>query len=330
MVKPLLKKILQGAAYLAGPQRFHEGAPRLWVLMYHRVLPCDDDRFLAEEPGMVVTPKTFAMHLDEVRAYFTPMLLSEWVAKSQAGEALPSRCCAITFDDGWLDNYEYAFPLLEKHQMPATLFAVADKIGTQFQFWPNIIAHLVLKGKIAQLTQEPIFAALHAAIPSLGADRESCALAIKFLKRFSDEEIFRALDGLDWQNLVGPMKPALMSWSQLKQMYASGWVEIGSHTCSHRRLTDALDESQLCYEIKRSQQVLQDQLGSQVNVFCFPNGDYSSRALCLVKETYKAAVTTQRGVFRMGQNLHEISRIGLHEDVSSSPRAFGARLSTWI
>jgi peptidoglycan/xylan/chitin deacetylase (PgdA/CDA1 family) len=310
--------------------------------MYHRILPLDDTRYKEEEPGMCVSPDVFAMHLQQLRRYFTPMFLSEWVAKAEAGEALPARACAVTFDDGWRDNFEFALPLLKKAQIPATLFAVAEKIGTDFQFWPNIVAHLLFHGALPKLTHHPIFQALISAIPSLGANpsRESVAAAIKFLKQFSDQELFAALEQVRWQTLAEPMAPALMSWPELLQMQRSGWVEIGSHTCTHRRLTSALDETQLRYEIQHSQSLLQERLGCAVNLFCFPNGDYSPAALRLVEESYQAAVTTNRGIVQIkpgmaqegktGQKLHELTRIGLHNDVSSTPVAFGARLSTWL
>lgn len=332
MLKPLIKSIARHAAFAAGPQRWHSGAPQLWVLMYHRILPAQDARSLAEEPGMCVTPEVFAMHLAQLRHYFTPMFLSDWVAKSRRGETLPARACAVTFDDGWHDNLEYALPLLTQAQVPATLFAVAEKIGTDFQFWPNLVASLLLQGALPQLCEQPIFQALQEAIPALsaGVNRERLALAIQFLKRYPDRDIFTALEQLNWRSLAASMPRALMDWDELKHMQDSGWVEIGSHTCTHRRLTSALDESQLRYEIQHSQSLLQERLGRAVNLFCFPNGDYSPAALQIVEETYQAAVTTQRGIVQLGQKLHELTRIGLHNDISATPVAFGARLSAWM
>lgn len=331
MLKPIIKSLAQYAAFAAGPQRWHSGAPRLWILMYHRILPATDARYALEEPGMCVTPEVFAMHLAQLRRYFTPVLLSDWVAKQRAGEPLPARACAVTFDDGWRDNIEYALPLLEQAQVPATLFAVAEKIGTDFQFWPNIVASLLLQGALPQLRVHPMFQALYETLPGLaaGVNRERLASAIKFLKRYSEQEIFTALADLNWQSLVAPMPAALMNWAELRQMQASGWVEIGSHTCTHQRLTGALDETQLRYEIQHSQRLLQERLERSVNLFCFPNGDYSPAALRLVEDTYQAAVTTQRGIVQVGQKLHELTRIGLHNDISATPVAFGARLSAW-
>jgi hypothetical protein len=144
----MLKALLKAPAYFAaarfGLHRQHSrGEKRLWILMYHRILPASDPRFASEEPGMIVTPETFEMQLSVVNSLFTVVDLADWVAKKQRGGALPDKACAITFDDGWADNVEYALPLLEKTNTPATIFVVPEMIGTQRKFWPNRLGELI-------------------------------------------------------------------------------------------------------------------------------------------------------------------------------------------
>ena len=321
---------MAGADYF-GAHRRASGEPSLWVLMYHRILPSDDPRFALEEPGMVVRPDTFDMHLKEVQKHFDVVSLGEWVNASQRGETLPKKACAITFDDGWLDNYEYALPVLKAHGLPATLFAVAEKIGTDFQFWPNIVAGLLHAGAGAQIAQHPVFSyAIDGASQNRG--REAAAAAIQRLKAQTDEAIFQALDDLSWRSLLEqPLAPALMNWQQLREMQDSGRVEIGSHTCSHRRLNGNLAQDALTHEIVHSKALLSEQTGRPVNLFCFPNGDYTPQALELVQRHYQAAVTTRSGINRDGSlQAHELTRLGMHDDISNNRRRFNARLSGWI
>ena len=302
--------------------------PKLWVLMYHRILPKTDARFALEEPGMVVTPETFDMHLNVAKQLFDIVSLSEWLAKAEKGEPLPAKACAITFDDGWLDNYEFALPLLQKHEIPATLYAVVDKIGTQFKFWPNIIAELI-KNKSDALHKHPMLK------PALEATKkpfsvEVTAQCIAELKQYSEDEIFTTLNKVQWQQALKNSAPALMDWQQLEELEASGLVELGSHTCTHRRLDKSLANETLEYEIKHSQQILKQRTGKQVSQFCFPNGDYDEHALSLVKSTYKGAVTTTRGINKLSTlKPFELNRIALHEDGSNTAIKFGARLSGW-
>lgn len=331
-LKRFLKKIAVLAYSRFGKHRRNLPAPHLWILMYHRVLPKNDPRSLVEEPGMFVTPETFEMHLIEAKKHFHIMRLSEWLSLYEQGKPLPPKACVFTFDDGWADNFEFALPLLEKHQVPATLFAVADKIGTNFQFWPNIVLALLLDGKANVLKQHPILNPVLSFLDgSQKVDNEIAANCIKQLKQLSDAQIFNALDELKWQSLTNSLQPGLMSWDQLQTMASTNWVEIGSHTCTHKRLTSALSSTELQNEICNSIDILSANLNHEISLFCFPNGDYNQEALALVKANYKGAVTTSKGINSLASvQTHELLRIGLHDQVSNTPSLFGARLSGYI
>jgi peptidoglycan/xylan/chitin deacetylase (PgdA/CDA1 family) len=122
-----------------------------------------------------------------------------------------------------------------------------------------------------------------------------------------------------------------MNWDQLNSMQASGLVEIGSHTCTHRRLTSALTSAELEHEIVNSKKILQAKLSAPVELFCFPNGDYNAAALALVETHYSAAVTTKRGINTSNSvALHELTRIGLHDEVSHTRTLLRSRLSGWV
>lgn len=82
--------------------------------MYHRVIPQEQVDRDAVEPGMYVTPETFSRHVDWLAEEFRVVALQEIVERLAKGQSLPPRACAITFDDGWRDNLEYAAPALER------------------------------------------------------------------------------------------------------------------------------------------------------------------------------------------------------------------------
>ncbi len=332
-LKSLIKPALISFASQFGPHIRHSRQEKLWVLMYHRILPATDSRFQQEEPGMLVTPDSLAMHLREIKKHFEVVSLGDWVKAKEKGEKLPTKACAITFDDGWLDNFEFALPVLKAESTPATLFAVAEKIGTEFQFWPNIIAMLLLSGANKTMCKHPFFNQLASQLDNLPKhpNRDQLANIILQLKQFSDKDIFDALAEINWQELCAEKPlPALMDWAQLKAMQDSGLVEIGSHTCTHRRLTNALNTEDLRHEIITSKTILEERLHKPVNLFCFPNGDYNSEALVLVKEHYQAAVTTRRGINVTPKEFHELTRIGLHDEVSHTKALFRSRLSGWV
>jgi peptidoglycan/xylan/chitin deacetylase (PgdA/CDA1 family) len=98
------------------------------VLMYHRVL-APDDVPADIDPGMYVTTEAFERHLRYLTAnheVVTLETLFEWMAGRRQFSRIP---CAITFDDGWRDNYEQAFPLLQQYNVPATIFLITDHVG---------------------------------------------------------------------------------------------------------------------------------------------------------------------------------------------------------
>jgi peptidoglycan/xylan/chitin deacetylase (PgdA/CDA1 family) len=327
-MKKLVKSALEQCASRFGPhRRNHSTQPRLWVLMYHRILPASDPRYAREEPGMIVTPDTFRQQLRILKELFEVMPLAEWCGRRDAGRTLPARACAITFDDGWLDNYQFALPILQQEQLPATLFAVADMIGTQRQFWPNRLA------RVLGATQGRHFSWMErfglGKQTALG--REAVAQLIHQCKQMRDEELLTLLDSAEKELGLAPEhQPALVSWDQLREMQGSGFFDIGSHTSNHYRLLEGLADSTLTEEIIASKRKLERELERPVSTFCYPNGDTSPAAVTLVQEHYRAAVTTRRGINSTATASHSLQRIGVHEDVSDTRRRFEARLSGWI
>ena len=331
-MKRHIKSIIEQVTSRCGPHRIGDNTPRLWVLMYHRIVPREDTRFAQEEPGMIVTPSSFRQHLQELKQLFELLPLSEWIERRHSGAPLPKRACAITFDDGWLDNFEFALPVLQQEQVPATLFAVSHMIGTDEQFWPNRIARLITNRTGWQEMNALDWIRRAGGEFAQGiTDREKLGHIVARLKNISDAELKERLDHSERQlGLQLEQTPALVNWDQLRTMQNSGLVEIGSHTCHHFRLTSDLSPEITEQEIVQSKKLLEQQLDRPVQLFCYPNGDTSPHAIRLVEQHYAAAVTTQRGINSINTAPHQLLRIGLHEQISDTPTKFKARLSGWI
>ena len=98
---------------------------RAALLMYHRVVPATDAARNAVEPGMFVTPETFERHLAWLTDSFSVLPLHEITTRLADDLPLPPRACAITFDDGWRDNYDFALPALALRPTPLAQLAEA-------------------------------------------------------------------------------------------------------------------------------------------------------------------------------------------------------------
>ena len=338
-VKKTVKYCLQHVAARLGPQSRRHNRPQLLVLMYHRILPKPDRRTQFEEPGMIVTPESFSLHLEILKNRFTMVRLSEWIEKKNNGSRLPAMACAITFDDGWADNYEFAYPLLQEHSIPATIFLVSDMIGTSYRFWPERLARLIIS-----ITSEPVKYQSHPALPWImqlcKTDRihdtpktsDDFSHIISRAKALTDEDIHARLDSIE-QELGfnnNDSESSLLNWNQLSEMIDSGLVEAGSHTCRHIRLNPDTSDAVLQQEIINSKNQIEGHTGQTVTSFCFPNGDYSPQALAMVREHYACAVTTCPGWNTAKTDNYLLRRLGIHEDVTSNKTAFLARISGWL
>ncbi len=264
------------------------------VLMYHRVIPMKQ-MGPAVQAGMVVEPDTLDLHLRYLRNRFELIPLSD-LATFHHGDARDLRSkplCALTFDDGWYDFYEYAYPILKMHEAPATVFLPTDFIGTDRWFWTDRVGFLL--DRIAQSWD--LAKALAELSAAVGEDST-------------------------------PPGRAFLSWEEAQEMFASGLVSFGSHTAGHFLLT-TLTEEQVRHELRKSMEALIARNVTNTNFisFSYPNGNYSERLSEMVREAgYHLAVTTQYGWHCLGVNAHTIPRISVHQDITSTEAMFESRI----
>jgi peptidoglycan/xylan/chitin deacetylase (PgdA/CDA1 family) len=309
--------------------------PALVILMYHRVLPEDDARCADEQPGMWVTPATLDLHLRVLRKHFELVHLDEWLSDRAAGRALPRRACAITFDDGWRDNFQFAFPVLRRHRAPAIIFLVSDFVGKGYTFWPNqLMARLRAAAGAREVRSwpEPLASVLAGALPSAGPWPPGDGVLDYAIERC--KQAFPDLQMRDWLSGLGSADSKggrdLLDWAEIQEMADSGLVRFGSHSRRHIRLLESLDPTLIKDEVTGSRTALEARLGRSVTLFCYPNGDVSGRAESEVRREYLGAVLTTPGWNRGSTDPHRLRRVGMHECIARRPESFLARLAGWV
>ena len=305
--------------------------------MYHRVLPKSSAARGSEQPGMYVSPETLDLHLAEVKRRFDLMHLDEWLRRAAQGSPLPRLACAITFDDGWRDNYDFALPVLTKHGAPATIFLVSGYIGTTYRFWPNRLLSLLQKslaepGSVS--FPEPLSRIVKPALAvaekrgELRADDADAV--IQYAKGLDEAEIRSLIEAAERSCGDCAQAGEILNGEQVVKLGATGLVRFGSHTATHFRLGGQAPRDDLEREIVGSRKSLQDLCGQPIDVFCYPNGETSPGAIDIVRRHYLGAVTTRRGWHNTGGDPHLIRRIGVHDDVSAGREAFLERLASWL
>src|ERR1051326_2045987 len=109
------------------------------ILLYHRVVELSSDPYL-----LGVRPQRFAEHLEILRKHGRPMQLHQLAQALRDGN-LPRRALVVTFDDGYADNLYTAKPLLERFEVPATIFVTTGYIGRDREFWWDELERLLLQ-----------------------------------------------------------------------------------------------------------------------------------------------------------------------------------------
>lgn len=304
------------------------GKPTLLILTYHRILPKTDPRRGSEQAGMVTAPQAFEKHIQLFKALGgTPIHLHEWIEKNRNGDQLPPLSVAVTFDDGWRDNYEYAYPLLLANDIPFTIFLVSKLIDTERTFWPEQVLQLLLAENVPW--QDGCFDWLRPAIGAANGDSTHppfdlavADLVIGELKRCKDETIYTNLQKVyESHPYLAPnhSQRAILNSAELEEMAASGLARYGAHTRHHYRLNRLDSEYQLRSEIVDCMDDIKALTPAHVPIFCYPNGDITASGTQLVKSAYTAACTTKTGWNLRGCDPFDLHRFNLHDGNSFSP-----------
>lgn len=100
------------------------------ILLYHHI----STEFDKSNAISVISPKDFRLHMTAIKAQFTPISLreyAEFVQCKDGSKTIPNDPIIVTFDDGYLSNYEIAYPILKELEIPATIFIVTDTVGSK-------------------------------------------------------------------------------------------------------------------------------------------------------------------------------------------------------
>jgi peptidoglycan/xylan/chitin deacetylase (PgdA/CDA1 family) len=291
---------------------------RLSILIFHRVLP-DADPLFPEVPDAT----RFDAMLRWMKSWFNVLPLPSAVERLAAG-TLPDRAAAITFDDGYADNYSVALPLLLRHRVSATFF-IATGFLDGGRMWNDTVIEAIRRCRQATLDLGALDLGRHslAGIKERRAAIEACISQLKYLpleRRVAlSEQVAAAAE-------VEPPSTLMMSSGEVNALYRAG-MQVGAHTVTHPILTKlTLDEARR--EIEDSTTHLQDLLGERVSLFAYPNGklgdDYNEDHVHLVSDLgFDAAVSTNRGVADAHSDRLQLPRFTPWDQ---SRLRFGARL----
>jgi len=303
------------------------------VLTYHRVLPDAQARNTWSHPAIVVSRETFERQMLALRRFFRILTLDEFDQRVRDGGSFGHPSCLVTFDDGWLDTYEEAWPVLQRLGIPATVFVPVSLVGTSRPFWQEELSALLFRawragrggGRHPELPR--LLGSLDA--PELfdgdaRGIRSAIHAAVIRLKGRRDVDPWQVIES--WTAVLGPGTgdapvERLMDWSQVGEM-SRGGISFGGHGSSHRILT-RLPEAEAEREVAESHHTLTEQLGFRPRAFCYPNGDWSPAVAKSVERCgYSLAFSTVRGATTAGCDPFAVPRVNVNQRAGADVASF--------
>ncbi|MCC6907848.1 MAG: polysaccharide deacetylase family protein [Phycisphaerales bacterium] len=277
--------------------------------MYHRVLPAGQAR---EYPlaSLAMPVHAFEEQVAWLAGRYHVVSLRDAAEMLHRGEAPEKRVIALTFDDGYADNFENVGPILERYGLRGTFFVTTGFVEGSEPMWFDIAAEAWLRGSPS--AREGMVASLPKPPDRRVAREGGIRVWMQGLKQVRPGERLALIDRATKLAPGGadPAKYRAMTREQVAELHARGH-EIGSHTITHPILTQ-LDDGELLRELVESKDTLESWIGDEVSSFCYPNGDWDERVKAAALEAgYRVACTTTPGFNRRQTDRLLLSRFDI-------------------
>lgn len=281
------------------------------ILIYHRIGPKEDSWSL--EP---LNTKAFEKQLSCLAKNFEIVTLEKLADIIDQKSPPESRLAAVTFDDGYQDNFIHAYPVLEKYGVPATIFLTSGLIGSDSLFWWDHISYIIQHTSLKTIRLSGLGSyALHTSAQR----RQAADAVIKKLKEYPEVRkkiLINHLIKLAGVEIPGGTgKKLVLTWQQVREM-ACNKIKFGAHGVTHAILTK-MPLSNAKREIINSKKEIERNIGETVLTFSYPNGSYNQNIIDILKTGgFKCGVTVQNALVNPGSNPYELPRIRQTENLS--------------
>jgi peptidoglycan/xylan/chitin deacetylase (PgdA/CDA1 family) len=255
--------------------------------------------------------KIFAQQMEMLSRHFNVLPLEELIERARRGD-VPANAVALTFDDGYQDNYENAFPILKQFGLPATIFLATGAVDSRTPLWHDLIFNAFRRTKVDSFSLEGKSYPLRTLV-------ERC-LALDAFRRHFIDHLSQNRDDLIQQlyiqlriseQLCSSMEK--LSWREIEEM-ANSKITFGAHTVSHPILT-RIPLAEAVNEIIASKKAIEYHLKSPVLLFAYPNGrsdDFNESIKTVLRESgFIGAVTTIWGVNNIHTDFFELRRLSM-------------------
>ncbi len=269
------------------------------VIGYHRVVEDFTSNAQTSIPAMLVSRRMLEQQLDWIGRHFRFISLDELGATLETRGELDEPVAAVTFDDGYRDFYEVAFPVLRARDIPAAVFVTTSLVGTKKLHIHDelylLLAQRFGRGDFASDDLAWFLQPFGVRLPST-AGRSPFAVT-RLLLEYSPQTRLRAIvEGLRSEVSIpeAALEPFyVLTWEMVEEVHRAG-ITVGSHTHTHIVMTRE-SRNQSVDEAVESRWALQSRLGTPIRHFAYPDGKFNRTAVRAVAAAgYRFGYTTCR------------------------------------
>ncbi|GHE89401.1 polysaccharide deacetylase family protein [Thalassotalea profundi] len=283
----------------------------VYAFNYHRIGDKEKNPF--DRAIFSCTQNAFEQQVIELKKHFKIINTVELSKLIAHGEIVNDRFAVITFDDGYLDNFTEALPVLKKHKIPAVFYLTTELLESRQITWWDEIAYLLRKahGMKYQLPNGTLEYTLEK--DNIDKIIQRIMSEIKQTKNLS---VLTALQDIRSKfpeartKLLAENHELFMGWEHAEELLKQG-MEIGSHTLTHPILTQ-LEDEQHRKEIVESKAILEKRLNCTINSIAYPVGRYYCYDHNTFEYTaeagYKIGFNNEPGYHRSIGNALDINR----------------------
>ena len=269
------------------------------VLMFHHV-GYRAPSYFGGNDHLSIRPEFLSQLLDEFRQECIDIVsLEEAVWRMSSGRSTQP-FVTFTFDDGYRDNIETAYPILQSFRVPFTLFVCSGFVDRKVPIWWLSLEQIIQQNNVIELTisgKRHVFQCI-----GKNEKRQSFEKAVKLLSAVADEQLHETMQMLyddTGHDAIALVDREMSTWDMLKELNKDPLVTIGSHTHSHPFLPSLSREGakrEMIDGLKR----IKKMLGTEPEFFAYPygfKGAADEREVALAQEVgFKAAFTTRKGL----------------------------------
>ncbi len=278
----------------------------LRILVYHRIIP------EGKSISPAVSRKNFLKQLEYLKKHYRVISLDEGIRRFKE-KNLPPRTVCITFDDGYRDVFTEAFPCLKKFNLPFTLFLSSGLIEEGKLSWTEKINQAVENTTLSFLKLS-WKGGISYPLRSFQEKKIFCEKIEEELLQVSPSLREKIMEEILSQTGESKSPSLMLNWDEIKKMWESGLLGLGSHSLTHPVMI-YLSEEELKKEVVLSKKLIQEKISAPVKGFSYPSATFDERVIEKIKEAdYEYALDVGGQINKYDQDLYQLKRIHIEDE----------------